>query len=90
MAQASSKSREIIGMMDRATLETALFFAVATLRGIAKGEAQVPPANMDRTVLTVGLLQMAQAFNEAEKEIVVTDVNQAADILKQIASGGTA
>ena len=90
MAQAHSMSRDIIKALDRETLEAALFAAVAALRGIAKGELEAPPKQVNRTGITVSMIKMGRMILETEKEVVVTDVNQAADILKQIASGGTA
>jgi hypothetical protein len=94
MAQAQSMSREIISALDRKTLEAALFAAAATLRGIGKGELPPPPKQANRTAITVGLIKMGRLLIEAdgateEKDVPVTDVGQAADILKQIASGGS-
>jgi len=85
MAQATSKSREIIKTLDRETLEAALFVAAALIRSMAKGEMPPPPATADRTAVTINLIQMAQILiGPVDKEIEVTDVSQAADILNQI------
>lgn len=87
-----SKSLSIIKALERETLEAALFIAVATLREIGKGELLPPPKTLDRTDLTLGLvnsglafLKKAKAEAEAEAEAEkVTDVTQAASLLQSI------
>lgn len=91
MPKTNSKSRQIIKTLDRETLEAAFFVAAAMIRGIAKGEMQPPPIHVDRTGITVSIIQIAKMLiSEDAPEVEVTDVTQAFDIIKKIANGSDA
>lgn len=91
MDTTTSKSMAIIKSLDRETLEKAFFLAAATLRGIAKGEMPAPPKTADRTAITISMIKLVQMIDESAKpkqepEIEVSDITEAANILKNIAT----